>query len=382
LSNLLIIHGGGPTAVLNASLHGVIQATYEVGSHKLWGAIGGTGGVLKQHFIDLSNLSQDQIGGLLTTPGSVIGSSRDELSDADYAEILHVLRRRKISAVLVNGGNGSMDAAAKLWRICRSAGIRVMGIPKTMDNDIPITDHSPGYGSAARYIASSVAELAVDVRGLPAHLVIVESLGRDTGWAAAAAALAADSGFGPDRIYLPEIPFEESSFLRDCETLMKEKGHGVVVVSEGLKKPDGSPIVSPTFQRGRITYHGDVGAHLANLIIRDLGYRVRNERPGLLMRCGMAHVSAIDREEAIMAGQFACHQILKGESGHMVAFRRLPGSRYQIEPFLLPLEKLAFGKKPVPRSFINETGNHVTADFCEWSRPLIGAPLQRFIRLV
>ncbi len=382
MSNLLIIHGGGPTAVLNASLHGVIRAAHEIGSHKLWGAIGGTGGMLKHHFIDLSALSQDQIQGLVATPGSAIGSSRDELSDADYAEMLHVLRQRKISAVLVNGGNGSMDTAAKLWQTCRRAGIRVMGIPKTMDNDIPFTDHSPGYGSAARYIASSVSELVADVRGLPAHLVLLESLGRDTGWAAAAAALAADTGFGPDLIYLPEIPFEESSFLRDCETLMKEKGHGVVVVSEGLKKSDGSPIVPPTFQRGRITYHGDVGAHLANLIIHDLGYRVRNERPGLLMRCGMTHVSKTDREEAIMAGQFACRRILEGESGHMVAFRRLPGSRYHIEPFLLPLEKLAFGKKPVPRSFINKTGNHVTADFCEWSRPLIGAPLQRFVQIV
>ena len=191
-----------------------------------------------------------------------------------------ILQKRNIRYVLFNGGNGTMDTCGKLYRTCKGKGfdVCVMGIPKTMDNDIAITDHSPGFGSAARYIAQSVKEVCADVRGLPIHVVVIEASGRNAGWITAASALADDGdGNGPDLIYLPERPFDEDKYIEDVERLLKRKSGIVVVASEGLRDADGKPIVPPVFQVGRATYFGDVSAHLANLVIRRLGYKARGE---------------------------------------------------------------------------------------------------------
>ena len=206
-----------------------------------------------------------------------------------------LLQERNIRYVLMNGGNGTMDACGKLAAVCKDKGIFVMGIPKTMDNDIAITDHCPGFGSIARYMAGTVRELAVDVRSLPIHVVVLESLGRNAGWATASAALAREQdGDAPHLIYLPERPFVEEEFLDQVKTLYNRLGGVVVVASEGLRDETGKPIVPPIFQTGRSTYFGDVSSHLAQMVVRRLGIKARSEKPGILARAsieiGRAHV--------------------------------------------------------------------------------------------
>ena len=265
--NLILIHGGGPTAVINASLAGAIrQAKKEPNVDRILAAIGGTGGLMRGQVRDLTDITEEELALLERTPGSAIGTSRDALEEPEYCLLAEKCVELGAKYVLMNGGNGTMDACGKLCRMLAGTDIRVMGIPKTMDNDIAVTDHAPGFGSAARYIAQSVAEVTADVRGLPIHVVVIEASGRNAGWITAASALARQAGVdGPDLIYLPERPFDEAQYLRDVQKLIEEKRGVVVVASEGLKDKDGKPIVEPVFKVGRATYFGDVSAHLANL---------------------------------------------------------------------------------------------------------------------
>ncbi len=379
--NILIVHGGGPTAVINASLYGAVT---EAKKHRelehIYAAKNGTGGLLREEFIELSKIPQEELALLLQTPGSAIGTSRDQLEQEEYERMADILQKRNIRYVLFNGGNGTMDTCGKLYRTCKGKGfdVCVMGIPKTMDNDIAITDHSPGFGSAARYIAQSVKEVCADVRGLPIHVVVIEASGRNAGWITAASALADDGdGNGPDLIYLPERPFDEDKYIEDVERLLKRKSGIVVVASEGLRDADGKPIVPPVFQVGRATYFGDVSAHLANLVIRRLGYKARGEKPGLLGRASMTLQSEVDRDEAILAGRLACAKVLKGTSGKMVAFRRVSVKPYEMEPFLVDIDEVMMHERTMPDAYINEEGNGVTEAFKEWCRPLIGGELPR-----
>ena len=379
--NILIVHGGGPTAVINASLYGAVT---EAKKHRelehIYAAKNGTGGLLREEFIELSKIPQDELALLLQTPGSAIGTSRDQLEQEEYDRMADILQKRNIRYVLFNGGNGTMDTCGKLYRTCKGKGfdVCVMGIPKTMDNDIAITDHSPGFGSAARYIAQSVKEVCADVRGLPIHVVVIEASGRNAGWITAASALADDGdGNGPDLIYLPERPFDEDKYIEDVERLLKRKSGIVVVASEGLRDADGKPIVPPVFQVGRATYFGDVSAHLANLVIGRLGYKARGEKPGLLGRASMTLQSEVDRDEAILAGRLACAKVLKGTSGKMVAFRRVSVKPYEMEPFLVDIDEVMMHERTMPDAYINEEGNGVTEAFKEWCRPLIGGELPR-----
>lgn len=379
--NILIVHGGGPTAVINASLYGAVT---EAKKHRelehIYAAKNGTGGLIREEFIELSKIPQEELALLLQTPGSAIGTSRDQLEQEEYDRMADILQKRNIRYVLFNGGNGTMDTCGKLYRTCKGRGfdVCVMGIPKTMDNDIAITDHSPGFGSAARYIAQSVKEVCADVRGLPIHVVVIEASGRNAGWITAASALADDGdGNGPDLIYLPERPFDEDKYIEDVERLLKRKPGIVVVASEGLRDADGKPIVPPVFQVGRATYFGDVSAHLANLVIRRLGYKARGEKPGLLGRASMTLQSEVDRDEAILAGRLACAKVLKGTSGKMVAFRRVSVKPYEMEPFLVDIDEVMMHERTVPDAYINEEGNGVTEAFKEWCRPLIGGELPR-----
>ena len=381
--NILIVHGGGPTAVINASLYGAIT---EAKKHRelehIYAAKNGTGGLLREEFIELSKIPQEELALLLQTPGSAIGTSRDQLEQEEYDRMADILQKRNIRYVLFNGGNGTMDTCGKLYRTCKGSGfdVCVMGIPKTMDNDIAITDHSPGFGSAARYIAQSVNEVCADVRGLPIHVVVIEASGRNAGWITAASALADDGdGNGPDLIYLPERPFDEDKYIEDVERLLKRKSGIVVVASEGLRDADGKPIVPPVFQVGRATYFGDVSAHLANLVIQRLGYKARGEKPGLLGRASMTLQSEVDRDEAILAGRLACAKVLKGTSGKMVAFRRVSVKPYEMEPFLVDIDEVMMHERTMPDAYINEEGNGVTEAFKEWCRPLIGGELPRMI---
>lgn len=383
MKNLLIMHGGGPTAVINASLYGAIQeAKRHPEVEHIYGAIGGSGGLMKEQLRDLRQIPEEELSLLLTTPGSAIGTSRDRLREEEYRRMAEVLRKYEIDCVLLNGGNGTMDTCGKLWHQCKADGmdVRVMGIPKTMDNDIAVTDHAPGYGSAARYIAASVQEVCADVKSLPIHVVIIEASGRNAGWITAASALArVEPGDGPDLIYLPERPFIEEAFLRDVSRLIEKKKGVVVVVSEGLRDEKGEPVAEPVFTSGRDVYFGDVCGHLANLVQQKLGYKARAEKPGLLGRASIAYQSSVDREEARLAGELACRAVLEGETGKMVAFRREEGAAYKVTPILVPIEQVMLEEKKLPDAFINAAGNDVTDAFVRWAAPLIGEPLGRMV---
>lgn len=381
--NALIVHGGAPTAVINASLYGAIHEIKkykEIGS--FYAAIGGAGAVLREQFVDLKKISEEKLNMLPYTPASAIGTSRDPLEQPEYDRIAEILVKWNIRYVFFNGGNGSMDTCGKVYEACKKIGkeISVVGIPKTIDNDISVTDHAPGFGSAARYIAASVSEISQDVRALPIHVSVVEAMGRNAGWIAAASALADDgNGSGPDFIYLPEKPFDEDQFLTSIENKLQEKKGIVVVASEGLKKKDGSPIVEPIFQVGRAVYYGDVGTHLANLVIKKLGYKARSEKPGLCGRASIAFQSDVDREEAIIAGAEAVKAAMQGATGVMVGFKRIPGEIYKAEPMLIPIHEVMMTERCMPDAYINIEHNGVTKEFVEWCRPLIGQPLREFV---
>ena len=382
--NVLLVHGGAPTAVINASLYGAVtEAKKYAEVDHIYAAIGGSGAVIREQFLDMKTVSDDRLELLLSTPASAIGTSRDHLEPEDYEAIARVIQKHDIKYVFFNGGNGSMDACGKVYKACQALGltdVRVVGIPKTIDNDIAVTDHAPGFGSAARYIAATVSEVSQDVRALPIHVSVVEAMGRNAGWIAAASALArSGDGDGPDLIYLPERPFVEEEFLADVKALVEKKGGVVVVASEGLTGPDGQPIVEPIFQVGRATYYGDVSAHLANLVIKKLGYKARSEKPGICGRASIAFQSSVDRDEAVIAGAEAVKAAMEGQTGVMIGFERLPGAEYKVKPIRIPIEQVMLTERTMPAEFINERGNDVTDAFVEWCRPLIGEPLRPFV---
>ena len=381
--NLLIVHGGGPTAVINCSLYGAImEAKKSEQLDRIFGARNGTGGLLRGELIDLTDVPQEKLQLLLQSSGSAIGTSRDQLEREEYEKMAEILVAKNIGYVLMNGGNGTMDTCGLLYRICqeKELDIKFVGIPKTMDNDLAITDHAPGYGSAARFLAQSVREVSTDVKGLPIHVVVIEASGRNAGWITAAGAMAGEhGGIGPDLIYLPERPFEEEHYIDDIQNLLKQKSGIVVVASEGLKNADGKPIVKPVFQTGRATYFGDVSAYLANLVIQKLGVKARGEKPGLLGRASISLQSQVDREEAELAGREACRAALQGESGKMVAFRRISEQPYQIETFLVDIDQVMMTEHVMPDEYINAEGNGVTQVFRDWCRPLLGGELTQMV---
>ena len=382
--NVLLVHGGAPTAVINASLYGAVtEAKKYAEVDHIYAAIGGSGAVIREQFLDMKTVSDERLELLLSTPASAIGTSRDHLEPEDYEAIARVIQKHDIKYVFFNGGNGSMDACGKVYKACQALGltdVRVVGIPKTIDNDIAVTDHAPGFGSAARYIAATVSEVSQDVRALPIHVSVVEAMGRNAGWIAAASALArSGDGDGPDLIYLPERPFVEEEFLVDVKALVEKKGGVVVVASEGLTDPEGKPIVEPIFQVGRATYYGDVSAHLANLVIKKLGYKARSEKPGICGRASIAFQSSVDRDEAVIAGAEAVKAAMEGQTGVMIGFERLPGAEYKVKPIRIPIEQVMLTERTMPAEFINERGNDVTDAFVEWCRPLIGEPLRPFV---
>lgn len=380
--NLLIVHGGGPTAVMNGSLYGAIKEAKK--SEKIghiYGANNGTGGFLKKDFLELENVPEEKLKLLLQTPGTAIGTSRDPIEQEHYEKMADILEEENIKYVLFNGGNGTMDTCGKLHKTCqkRNLDVKVMGIPKTTDNDIAVTDHSPGFGSAARYMAACTQELAADVRSLPIHVVVMEASGRNAGWITASSALAGEKGYAPDLIYLPERAFDEDKFIEDVKKLLEKKSGILVVASEGLTDKDGKPIVKPVFKTERATYFGDVSSHLANLVIQKLGYKARGEKPGLLGRASIFMQSQVDIEEAQLAGELACRAALEGESGKMVAFSRVSENPYEMKPFLVDIDEVMMYERKMPDEFINEEGNGVTQAFLDWCRPLIGEELPDMI---
>ena len=386
----VIGQSGGPSSVINASAYGAIKTALECEEiTNVYGMCNGIVGLLNDNLIDMGKEDPDELALMKYTPSSALGSCRYKLADpdvdeTDYIKILEMFKKYNIRYFFYNGGNDSMDTCNKISKFMLRNGyeVRCMGIPKTIDNDLAGTDHCPGFASAAKFIATSVMEVYRDSTVYDTGMItIVECMGRHAGWLTAASSLANISGEGPDLIYLPERPFDEEAFLADVQALIEKKRGVVVVCSEGLTDAAGQPIVPPVFKVGRATYFGDVSAHLAQLVIRKLGYKARSEKPGLIGRASMLHVSPIDRQEAVLCGETAVHAAVMGVSGKMVALMREPGETYRVRTELVDVHEVMLTEKKLPDVFINERGNGVTQAFIDWCTPLIGEPLPRLVSL-
>ncbi|HIW36956.1 MAG TPA: diphosphate--fructose-6-phosphate 1-phosphotransferase [Candidatus Treponema faecavium] len=382
--NMLIVHGGAPTAVINASLYGAVKEAKASGCvGRIYGARSGSGAIAGGDFIDLGAVPDETLELLPFTPGSVIGTSREHLTEKDYHTIAVSLKEHGIRWLLFTGGNGSMDACGKIAAAAGDDSVCVVGIPKTIDNDLAATDHAPGFGSAARYLAASVRELCYDVASLPIHVSVIEAMGRNAGWLTAASVLAQDERCGgPHLVLVPEKPFDQTAFLDTVSTLCKKYGGVVVVASEGLKDKSGTPIVPPVFTAGRSVYYGDVSAHLSNLIIQKLGIKARSEKPGILGRTSISCQSAVDREEAIAAGRTAVQAALAGKTRVMAGFKRKAGPDYASEPVLIPIEEVMLHERTLDTCYMSESGTGIAQEFASWCRPLIGGPLEPFAPLL
>ena len=382
--NILVAHGGGPTAVINCSLQGVVEAARASGQvDKIYAARFGAEGILAGDLIDLTDVPAETISRLRDTPASAIGSCRRKLGDADYPTVLETLRRFGIDCFFYNGGNDSMDTCNKVNELAKKEGLdlRVIGIPKTMDNDLEITDHCPGFGSAARYAAQSACELALDASALPIHVVVLELMGRNAGWVTAASALAARLTNCEVLTYLPERLVDEEKMLSDIEARYA-KGKGLLVtVSEGICGLDGKPFADTGLVDGfGHTIPGGTAQHISDQIIQKLGLKSRAEKPGLLGRTSIPYVSAPDREEAYAVGKYAVEAALRGESGSMVAIEVQRSPAYHSSLFLTPLSQVANVEKKFPLEWIVE-GNQIADAFFDYAMPLMGGGFPQYALL-
>ncbi len=371
--NLVIAHGGGPTAVINASLAGSIkeaQRKKEIGNILV--CRNGIEGLIRQSFIDCTKLGDDDIEKLKSTPGSAPGSCRYKVSKSDYPTILEVLRDNNARYFLYTGGNDSMDTCNKISKIVKD--INVIGIPKTIDNDLNGTDHCPGFGSAARYAAITTLELGLDVKALPIHVVVIETMGRNAGWLVGATSFARTQGLeAPHLIYFPERIFKEEQFIEDVKICQKKFGRGIVVsVSEGICGENGRPVAdSGLVDSFGHTIPGGTAQYLSNTLIK-AGIKSRWEKPGLIGRASKLITNIEDREEAYDVGVRAVQAAVEGKSGYMVGYKRISNKPYKISFELVDLDRVANFERLMPDSFINKAGNDITEDFKKYCEPLIG----------
>lgn len=375
--NILAAHGGGPTAVINTSLQGVIEGARESGRvGRIYAARFGAEGILNDDLIDLTDVPQSTISKLAHTPASAIGSCRRKLTDADCPTIVETMRRHDIGIFLYNGGNDSMDTCDKVAKLARAEGldVRVIGIPKTMDNDLAVTDNCPGFGSAARYAAISACETALDASALPIHVVVLELMGRNAGWVTAAASLAARATDCEVLTYLPELLIDEQKMLAQIENAWA-LGRGVLVaVSEGIRGKDGRVLASSGIVDGfGHTIPGGTGQYLSNMILEKLGIKSRAEKPGLLSRASIACVSRFDQREAYAVGRRAVYAALEGESDKMIAIRVDRGADPSFETFLTPLDAVANVEKRFPIEWIVD-GCRIDDRFFDYASPLMDDP--------
>ncbi len=377
---------GGPTSVINASAAGVIQEALKQGCiTKVYGAAHGIKGVLTEQFYDMSEEDTFELDLLRTTPSSALGSVRYKLKhfdedETDYKRLLEVFKKYDIRYFFYNGGNDSMDTCNKVSKYMQKAGYecRVMGVPKTIDNDLWGTDHCPGYGSAAKYIATSTMEVYHDARVYDTGMItILEVMGRNAGWLTAASALAAYKGNGPDLIYLPEVAFDMDTFLADVSEIYKKNGKVIVAVSEGIKDKDGKYIseygsnlaqTKDSFGHAQL---GGLAATLASIVKEKTGAKVRGIEFSLLQRCAVHAGSLTDANEAYLAGQMAVKYAVEGKTDYMVAFERAEGPEYKCNIKLINLTDVANTEKKIPREWINEAGNGLKEEYIKYALPLI-----------
>ncbi len=386
--NLLVAQGGGPTAVFNFSLLGVVEEAKRLkskGIGKIIGALRSIDGLLDEDLIDLGKESQSNLRQVAMNPGAALGSCRRRMAEEDYGQILEVFRKYDVRYFFYIGGNGSMYTVHKVDQLARSVGyvLNAVGIPKTIDNDLAFTDHCPGFGSAARYFASVTREIGLDVASLPPPVSVIETLGRNTGWLAASASLANDGeGDAPNLIYFPERVFSLSRFLSDVSDVYDKWGRAVIVVSEGLKDKTGQYLGGVNAKASKDGFGrnlpGGASSYLAAKIAEKLKLRARSEKPGLAARTGVEYVSSVDRKEAYLVGQSAVRAAVNGKSGVMMTLERAAGNRYHCSIGEAPLEKVAKAEKLLPASFINKKGNYVTEAFLRYCRPILGDTIRKF----
>ncbi len=384
----IIGQSGGPTAVINASAYGAIRAGLDSDViTKVYGAAHGIKGVLDDKLYIMDEEDPAELKLMLNTPSSELGSCRykiadPDVDDTDYQRILEIFKKYDVRYFFYNGGNDSMDTCNKISKYMQRVGYdcRVMGIPKTIDNDLFGTDHCPGFASAAKYIATSCMEVYKDATVYDnSQITVIEIMGRHAGWLTAAAALATHFGAGPDLIYLPEVDFDMDKFFADVEKVYATKNKVLIAVSEGIHYADGRFVseaeTSATDGFGHAQL-GGLAVKLAETLKARTGAKVRGIELSLLQRCGAHLASKVDVEEAEMAGRVAVESAVAGETDKMVAFKRvMVNGEYTCEPMLLNLSSVANFEKKVPLEWINAEGNGVTAEFIDYALPLIqGTP--------
>lgn len=387
--NVIVGQSGGPTAAINSSLAGVYRTARDRGAGKVYGMLHGIQGLLQERYIDLSEyITSDLDTELLKrTPAPFLGSCRYKLPEihedrAVYDKIFEILEKLNIEAFIYIGGNDSMDTIKKLsdYAIVTGFPTRFVGCPKTIDNDLALTDHTPGYGSAAKYIGTSVKEIIRDSFSLEYSkglVSIVEIMGRNAGWLTGAAALAqGEDCTGPDLIYLPELPFDVEKFGEKVRDLLAKKSSVVVAVSEGIRLADGRYVC----ELGQSIDFVDAFGHkqlsgtanyLASYIAGEIGCKTRAIELSTLQRAASHCSSRVDILEAYQVGGAAVKAADEGDSGKMVVLQRLSDDPYQASTEVKDVHKIANDEKLVPRSWVNEEGDYVTEDFISYVRPLI-----------
>lgn len=388
MKNLLVAQSGGPTAAINATVAGVVAAA--MASQKvdgIFGAVNGIKGVLEERFVDLREkiTGMRQLDLLCQTPAAALGSCRFKLKDpavdnSQFEEIIRIFKKHEITYFVYAGGNDSMDTVDKLSAYCAQKEIKditIVGAPKTIDNDLVGTDHCPGFGSAAKYIGTTFAELERDCHVYDTKAVtIVEVMGRNAGWLTAASALARNNGGqGPNLIYLCEPVFSMKRFLEDVKRELQNHDSVLVAISEGIKDENGV-YVSESVQSGAVdnfghSYIAGSARVLEDAVRREIGCKVRSIELNLMQRCAAHVASAVDIQESRMLGMTACQLALEGKGGLMAAVIRICNAPYQVKFEGIAVNQVSNQEKKVPDDFINEAGNDVTEKMMEFLRPLI-----------
>lgn len=380
--NVLVGQSGGPTAVINSSLAGVISQAIATCEGKVYGAVNGIKGILRNELIELNQTfsKEENIELLKQTPSSYLGSCRYKIakdSNEDIDKIFEIFEKNEIGSFFYIGGNDSMDTVMRLSNDERAKDMTIIGVPKTIDNDLLGTDHCPGYGSCAKYIATVVSEMALDAGCYDIkNVLIVEIMGRNAGWLTASAALARTMGnSAPDFIYLPEVAFDSEKFLYDIRTKLANQDTVIVAVSEGIKDAEGTYVAeskqafgNDMFGHGQL---GGVGKKLENLVKDRLGIKVRSVELNLVQRCAAHITSKTDVEDAFTCGVEAVKAAQRGESGKMVCMVRKSNEPYEISFECKDINEIANGEKMVPAEFITSEGTDVTEEFTKYALPLI-----------
>jgi len=380
--NCLVAQSGGPTSVINASLAGVVaEALNHECIEEIYGGVNGVLGILNEQLVDLAAETQQTIRALRHTPGAALGTCRFKLkSQQDYDRVLQVFEAHNIRYFFYAGGNDSQDTADKISKLAQERGyeLRVIGIPKTIDNDLVTTDHTPGYGSVVKYIATTVKEIACDNAAMGQYdlVQIIEVMGRNAGWIAAGAALAKsrdEPNAAPHLIYLPEVAFSAEKFISDVQHVLQKEKYCVVVVGEGLVDADGNFVSTASASADAFGHSqlGGAGEYLRGLVEETLQIKARAVSLGMAQRAAVHCSSQTDNDEAYLAGQAAVEAAIAGETDKMIKLVRGDGETYTCETGLTPLAEIANGVKKLPESWINEDGVSMNFNFYKYALPLI-----------